>query len=63
MLKMFSEFLKDCGRADLSNVAGCELSILQMLQCFSGVSGLQCLQMLQYYGSLKMLIECCSFLF
>ena len=59
-----SEFSKCCDRADLSKCCkGCELSMLQMLQCFLGVAGLQCLQMLQYCGSLKMLIECCRVLF
>ena len=42
---------------------GCQLSVLtsvlQMLQCFPGVAGLQYLQMLQYCRSLKMLLECC----
>ena len=42
---------------------GCQLSVLQMLQCFPGVAGLQCLQILQYCGSLKMLLECCRVCF
>ena len=33
--------------------------MLQMLQSFPGVAGLQCLRMLQYCRSLKMLLECC----
>ena len=37
--------------------------MLQMLQYFSRVAGLQCLQILQYCGSLKMLLECCKVLF
>ena len=49
MLKMFSEFSKCCYHADLSKCCrGCELSILQMLQ---------------YCGSLKMLLECFTVLF
>ena len=49
MLKMFSEFSKCCYRADLSKCCrGYDFSILQMLQ---------------YCGSLKMLLECCRVLF
>ena len=49
MLKMFSEFSKCCYREDLSKCCrGCEFSMLQMLQ---------------YCGRLKMLLECCRVLF
>ena len=44
MLTMFEEFSKYCYRGDFSKCCrGCELSLLQMLQ---------------YCGSLKMLLEC-----